>query len=120
MKYKWKPSRYRSLTFEGEFLVNRRDVDPATHVTTYGGYAYIDYRFVQRFNAGAMGEYTQAALDADAHEWRGVLFVGFAPVEETSLVRLRGDWTAPHGAEGYWSVILQLVIGLGPHQPHNF
>jgi hypothetical protein len=120
LKYKWLPSRNTSFTFEGEALLNHRELEGGGDVTTWGSYAYFDYRFRQRYNVGAIGEYTQGALDASEEIWRAGAFVGFAPVEETSLFRLVGNWTEPEGAEGYWTFTLQLVFGLGPHQPHAY
>ncbi len=120
LKYKWRPSRYTSFTLEGEFLVNHRALETGGDVTSYGGYAYFDYRFRQRYNIGAIGEYTQGALHAHERVWRAGAFLGFAPVEETALFRLVGNWTEPRDGEGYYTVIFQLVFGLGPHQPHNY
>jgi len=120
VKYKWKPSRNRSLQIESEVLVSRRRMATGDDVTALGGYGYADYHFRQRFNLGGIGEYAQDALDSDGHVWRGGAFFGFAPVEETSLVRLEGDWTKSDSADGFWSLNLQLIVGLGPHQPHTF
>ena len=120
LKYKWKPNRNTSLTLEGEGLGNRREKIEGSTNTSYGGYGYIDYRFRQKYNLGSIFEYTQGKLDNQEHTWRNGLFVGFAPIEETSLVRLVGDWTKPKDADGFWTVTVQLVFSLGPHQPHNF
>jgi hypothetical protein len=120
VKYKWKPSRNRSLQVESELLISRREVMAASDVTSIGAYGYVDYRFRQRFNLGAIGEYAQGVFDSDRHTWRIGGFLGFAPVEETSVVRLEGDWTRPESGDGFWSLNLQLVFGLGPHQPHTF
>jgi hypothetical protein len=119
-KYKWKPSRNRSLQIESEILVSRRELITGADVTSLGAYGYGDYRFRQRFNLGAVGEYAEDLFDSDRHTWRVGGFLGFAPVEETSLVRLEGDWTKPDSGDGFWSINLQLVFGLGPHQPHMF
>ena len=47
-------------------------------------------------------------------------FVGFAPVEETSLLRLTGFYRKPAEEAGVYGAILQLVFSLGPHRPHYF
>lgn len=120
MKYKWRPNRYRSLSIEGEALGNKRDREDTDAVTSYGGYGYIDYRFHQKYNVGSIFEYTQGKLDSDVSNSRMGGFIGFAPIEETSLVRLVGDWTTPSEGDGYWTATVQLIISLGPHQPHNF
>jgi hypothetical protein len=48
------------------------------------------------------------------------LFIGFAPVEETSLLRLAGYYRKPAESEGVFGATLQLVFSLGPHRPHSF
>ncbi len=120
LKYRWKPSRYTSLTVEAEFLMNRRDTGTGEKVVSYGAYGYFDYRFRQRYNIGAIAEYAQAKYDSNIETWRASGFVGFAPVEETSLIRLVGNWTKPASGSGFWTLSVQLVFSLGPHQAHNF
>jgi hypothetical protein len=120
MKYKWRPNRNTSLTVEAELLGNHRELTGNGTVDSYGGYGYVDYRFRQKYNVGSIYEYTQGKLDSNSRTWRAGAFVGFAPIEETSLVRLVGDWTEPPEGDGFWTATLQLVFSLGPHQPHNF
>lgn len=120
VKYKWRPDRNQSLTIQGEVLGNHRDLGEGDNVTSWGGYGYFDYHFRRQYNFGSIFEYTQGKTDSDFDVWRTGVFVGFSPVEETSLVRLVGDWTEPKGADGFWSVTMQLVFSLGPHQPHDF
>jgi hypothetical protein len=120
LKYKWRPNRNTSLTIEGEGLSNHRELGEGTTVTSYGGYGYLDYRFHQKYNVGSIFEYTQGAYDKDTHTSRFGGFVGFAPIEETTLIRLVGDWTTPGEGDGFWTATLQFVFSLGPHQPHNF
>lgn len=129
-KYKNVKSRYSAFLFEGEFLCRLQEQDSADNATSYGGYAYIDYKFHKVYNVGGMFDYTSLkSLDFDslgtpseatAKTWRGALFVGFAPVEETSLIRLVGHWTKPEESDGIWELALQFVFSLGPHKPHNF
>jgi hypothetical protein len=135
LKYKNKPSRYRALQIEAEGLM-RIDEQSAglANTKSYGGYGYLDYRFAQRYNAGGILEWVRQKEVAESEEtpgvmsflehntWRTGLFVGFAPVEETSLIRLVGNWTKPENENenGFWELNLQLIISLGPHQPHNF
>lgn len=120
LKYKWRPNRNTSLTIEGEALSNHRELGEGESVTSYGGYGYVDYHFHQKYNVGGIFEYTQGAYDKDTHTSRFGGFVGFAPIEETTLIRLVGDWTAPSEGDGFWTATLQFVFSLGPHQPHNF
>lgn len=100
-------------------------------LNSYGAYGYIDYRFSQIYNVGGIIEWAKME-EAHHHEGedeheiekhdikRYGLFVGFAPLEETSMVRLAGHWNDPKEGDGFWELTLQLVIGLGPHKPHNF
>jgi len=128
-KYKHKPSRYNGVQTEGELIVRSEELAGGGHLTSYGGYAYADFRFHQRYNAGPIGEFVRIrSIDDFGGEpvriwhdtWRAGLFVGFAPVEETSVLRLVGRWTEPDEGDGFWETTLQLVFSLGPHQPHNF
>lgn len=119
-KYKWQPNRNTSLTVEGEVLQNRREVSEDKTVTSYGAYGYIDYRFHQKYNVGSIYEFAQGVLDKDCSVSRIGCFVGFAPIEETSLVRILTNYTNPKGADGFWTATVQFVFSLGPHQPHNF
>lgn len=133
IKYKWKPSRYTSLQVETEALM-RIDEHPEGEdaLKSYGAYGYVDYRFRQRYNVGGIVEWVRQKelhesedplVEPEVHQsdlTRFGLFVGFAPVEETSLLRLAGHWTEPDEGDGFWELTLQLVFSLGPHQPHNF
>ena len=129
-KYKAKGSRYSTLLIEAEGLYRSQKQDSADNISSYGGYAYLDYRFRQKYNVGGMFDYTSLkSIEVDtsgtpsevtSNTWRGALFVGFAPIEETSLVRLVGHWTKPEHVDGIWELTMQFVYSLGPHKPHNF
>jgi hypothetical protein len=129
-KYKYKPSRYTVLQIEAEGIMRSDEQQDGDHLSSHGGYGYIDYRFKQRYNVGGIFEYVRVKEYALAEDetakpiasdtWRTGLFVGFAPVEETSLVRLAGHWTEPDEGDGFWELNLQFLFSLGPHQPHNF
>ncbi|MGH8015625.1 MAG: hypothetical protein ACREBV_05500 [Candidatus Zixiibacteriota bacterium] len=129
-KYKNVISRYSTLLFEGEFLYRSLEQDSADNVNSTGGYAYIDYKFHKVYNVGGMFEFTKVnsikvdslgtPVEVSAGNWRGALFIGFAPIEETSLIRLAGHWTKPEETDGVWELALQFVFSLGPHKPHNF
>lgn len=137
VKFRWKPDRYRSLTIIGEYTGNRQPLQPLEpepvaagvahegneheYLTRHGLFGYADYQFRQRYNLGAMGDWVQGAEDEAEKFWRLGGFVGFAPVEETSLLRLLVSYNKDVASDaGYWSGILQLVFSLGPHKPHAF
>lgn len=129
-KYKNRPSRYRALQIEAEGLVRiDEQADGFENTTSYGAYGYLDYRFAQRYNVGGIIEWLRRkdVVESDDAEFvaqqdtrRVGLFLGFSPVEETSVIRLAGNWTKPEDEDGFWELTLQLIIGLGPHQPHTF
>lgn len=124
VKYRWKPDRYQSFTAVGEYLGNRqRPPAPENHadLTRHALFGYVDCQFRQRYNVGAIGDWVQGAESQDEERWRVGGFVGFAPVEETSILRLLVNYRRDVAAKtGSWSGILQLVFSLGPHKPHVF
>jgi hypothetical protein len=132
IKYKYKPSRYTAVQIEAEGVARvDEQVGDENNLTSYGAYGYIDYRFNQKYNVGGIFEWAckKEATNNDGAEehsmqkhdtWRAGLFMGFAPIEETSMVRLAGHWTEPEEGDGFWEVMLQFVFSLGPHKPHNF
>ncbi|MBU1317701.1 MAG: hypothetical protein KKG33_15130 [candidate division Zixibacteria bacterium] len=132
IKYKYKPSRYTTVQIEAEGIARMDEqAGDENNLTSYGAYAYIDYLFNQKYNIGGVFEWAckEEAVHHDGAEehnmqkhdtWRAGLFVGFAPIEETSLVRLAGHWTESEEGDGFWEATLQLVFSLGPHKPHNF
>ncbi|MBI5868098.1 MAG: hypothetical protein HZB43_07420 [candidate division Zixibacteria bacterium] len=133
-KFKWKPDRYRSLVVQAEWMVNR---EPAMmlmqtgsgaaaatafpQISAKGGFAFVDYQFHQRYNTGALVDWTEEPQDSHATRWRMGGFVGFAPVEETSLLRFLIAYTRDRQQpRGFWSATTQLIFSLGPHKPHPF
>jgi hypothetical protein len=132
VKYKYKPSKYTALQIEAEGIMRQSEIgENMDDLKSYGAYGYIDYRFRQIYNIGGIVEWTKIEEmhhheGEEEHEIEKLstkrfgLFIGFAPFEETSLVRLAGHWTDPDEGDGFWEVTLQFAIGLGPHKPHNF
>ncbi len=127
-KLKYHPSQYQGLQVEGEALL-RSDDTPIGRLTSHGGYGYLDYRFRRRYNIGAIFELVAqkelsgssgAYVESSSTLWRSGVFLGFSPVEETSVVRIAGHFTQPENQKGFWEITTQLVFSLGPHKPHNF
>jgi hypothetical protein len=137
VKYRWAPDKYRSLTVQGEWIRSERDVlhhhhDEQAHalqeegheverIESTGYFAFVDWRFRQRWNLGAIVERSGLAEEADVTVERAGLFAGFALMEETTLVRLllrRTD--GDEYLEPVNEAILQLVFSLGPHKAHWF
>lgn len=131
VKYKYRPDRRTAVQVEAEILVRiAEQPENEDNLTSIGGYVYVDYRFHQKYNLGGIAEWTNSKElhenedeEHEVHEsrvWRAGAFVGWAPIEETSLVRLAGHWTEPKEGDGFWEATLQFVVSLGPHKPHNF
>jgi hypothetical protein len=139
LKHKYKPSRYTSLTLQAEALLNRRETGDEHHheeeageeeqhdevleedfTHFFGAYAFVDYQFQQRYNLGIKVDYFQPLEDKNNEVTQVQAFCGFAPVEETSLLRLAGYYRKPADGEGVFGATLQLVFSLGPHRPHSF
>jgi hypothetical protein len=131
LKYRWAPDKYRSLTLQGEWIRSERDVvsdheadggePPIERVENSGYFAFVDWRFRQRWNLGVIVERTGLAEEADVTVTRAGLFGGFALMEETTMVRLllrRSD--GDEFPEPFNEAILQLVFSLGPHKAHWF
>lgn len=131
VKYNYMRDDNTALQIEAEAIMSLSEqAEGIDDLFSYGGYGYIDYRFRQRYNLGGILEWISLE---ELHEdelagtgeiqvrdtWRAGLFVGWAPVDEASIVRLAGHWTDPDEGDGYWEVILQWVICLGPHDHHD-
>jgi len=135
LKYRWAPDRYRSLTLQAEWLRSRRDAVPHDHegaaaaaeapapetVEAAGFFAFADWRFRQRWNAGAIVERAELAEEDGVATDRIGLFGGFQLMEETTFLRLlvrRSD--GDEIDRPFSEAILQLVFSLGPHRAHWF
>ena len=130
LKYKYKPSKYKSLQIESEIIIRNSDLDEdGKSLRSIGTYTYVDYRFNQKYNIGGIYEWLK--IKDENHDLlvetveeqvtkRIGLFVGFSPLEESSLVRLASYWTSPENEKKYFETILQFVFSLGPHNPHSF
>lgn len=125
-KLKWRPDSYRSLTFIGEALQNRRTVDDedspsgSKDITSYGGFFAMDYQFRKRWDSGVFVDYTQGVNDSDENQTGYGIFAGFALVEETTRfgLLLRRDDNLENVQ---WNTALvQILWSLGPHKPHKF
>lgn len=123
-KYKWKPDSYRSLTLQAEALLENRRLaaadsfSVATTSTTAGLFAFLNYQFRKRWNIGAMTEFLQPPAGEAEHYRSWSAFVGFAPMEETSVIRLLYRHTEE--LDNVDKIILQISFALGPHKAHLF
>lgn len=138
LKYKWRPNRYRSLTFQLEALLNKRDLngheeehegegheeeygeEEISSVTTTGFFSYLTYQFKKRWNVGVLGEWTQSPESKAEKYWGFGVFAGFSPMEESSVLRLLLKREKQTGFDSYNKILAQLIFSLGPHKPHVF
>lgn len=135
-KYKWRPNKYRSFTLQGEAIFNRRDLIHGEHeheaepehsheeaietVNTLGFLAFANFQFRQRWNLGAKIEWLQAPDSQDEKFHAYSIFAGFAPMEETSVIRLLLSREQHPGEAAVNKTLVQVIFSLGPHKAHVF
>ncbi len=139
VKYRWAPDKYRSLTVQGEWIRSKRDVLHHHHheaigrldeehehhglerVSADGFFAFLDWRFAQRYNLGAIVERFDHPEEEHVTRKRAGVFAGFQVMEETTMVRLLLRRTEGTGmGPAVREAVLQLVFSLGPHKAHWF
>lgn len=123
-KYKWKPNAYHSLTLQAEALLEHRQMiaaDPSlvrSTRNTFGFFAFVNYQFRKRWNIGAMVEALQPPGREADHYRSWSAFLGFSPMEETSVIRLLYQHAAQQ--EKLDKILFQISFSLGPHKAHLF
>ena len=130
LKYRWRPNRYQSLTFQTESILNHRNIlDPLLEqenegeiksVNGVGFFAFFDYQFKQRWNVGLKIEFGKLPDYQQEKFWSHSIFAGFSPMEETSVIRFLVRREKVAAVDAFNSVFVQLVFSLGPHKPHVF
>ncbi|MFC1475742.1 hypothetical protein ACFLQW_01915 [Candidatus Zixiibacteriota bacterium] len=137
IKYEYRPDHHRSMAFQAEVLLNRRETAgehnlgengegedheqegvERTYENFWGAYAVIDYQFHEKYNVGAKFDYYQPLADEDTEVAQAQAFIGFAPAEKTTMLRLAGYYRKPTDREGTFGVTMQLVFALGSHHEH--
>ena len=122
-------SPLNSLTLQGEFLALDRQNALAhsatltvnkTHIRPAGGYFTADYFYHKRWEGGFIYERFQRAIPQKPWDQSAGLFVGFGPMEETTLFRLVWDRYFPQGGFASNLYTLQIVWSMGPHKAHQF
>jgi hypothetical protein len=97
------------------------------HVKPAGGYAFADWNWNRRYNAGASFErFQQPTADKTWDQAIGV-FAGLALLEETTLFRISWNQVRPGRPPGATedpdavnTVMLSVVYSMGPHKAHQF
>jgi len=125
------------LLLQGEWLSLDRDVAgwaglPAgytlANTQTSGAYAFADYNWASRYNAGASYEnFEDPETDGGSVAAVG-LFAGLALMEETTVFRL--DWkrlersgALPLGvtsSDPVQQLTMRVIFSMGPHKAHQF
>lgn len=124
------------LLVQGELLkLDRENAELDSTATAYtttrvrpmGGYAYADYNFSPRFDAGVLYERFQQPADLSSHDQSVGAFVGYSLMEETTAFRL--DWNrfmpgtpsgGPSAAPAVNTLTLRAIFSMGPHKAHQF
>jgi hypothetical protein len=86
----------------------------------YGLYAFADYKFANRWNAGVLYDQAERKTLARETDRAVTAFAGFAVMEESTLIRLAYDLSLPDGEDASHGVAVQFLFSMGPHKPHQF
>jgi hypothetical protein len=91
-----------------------------------GGYAYVDWNFSPRYDAGVIAESFQDPSTGNASSSSIGAFAGLALMEETTSFRLGWDHFTPARAAGAPApqatntVTIRVLYSMGPHKAHQF
>jgi hypothetical protein len=122
-KYKWRPNKYRSLTIQGEiFQLSCWDG------ASFGGndyyncaqasYLMSNFQFNKKYNIGIIADFWSFDLGKEAGTNQSI-FIGFSPVEESSVLRLKIE-QVDDGKDKHIRGVAQFIWSLGPHKPHRY
>ena len=125
------------LLLQGEYLhLDRDDAGwdqttasyTRTGNTADGGYAFADFNWKQRYDAGASFEHYEDPNAASQNVNSYGAFAGLALMEETTVFRL--DWRSIHrtgvvpaastALDAVQQVTLRVIFSMGPHKAHQF
>ena len=113
-KFKWRPDTYQSLVVQSDYFHKLGHDDEIIKA----GYAWLNYQFNRIWNTGLIFDYSND-IEEESYKSIGV-FVGFSPVEESSLFRLRVHQTYHGNEDPNLTFVAQVIWSLGPHKPHQF
>jgi hypothetical protein len=111
-------------TVQAEFIYKNADhMDSLAGATTEkrtGFYAFTNFFIKGHYNAGVLYEQYESPYDAGKTD-RGIKpFIGFAVLEESTLLRLAYEYFVPHAGNPNSMVELQFLYSMGPHKAHQF
>jgi len=119
--YRWRPlggTPYRTFILRSELIRSRREQEDGRQ-TARGFFVGGDYRFAQRWWAGARYEFSDHADDATQRDRGGAVTLTFWPSE---FSQIRGELRQRKYAGGIKANegILQLQFSIGAHGAHPF
>lgn len=113
-----------SLTFGSEFLYKLSEIVDTAGVKSsdnhYGFYVYINSEFRTRYNAGLLYEQYQDPNDHSIIDHAIKPFVGFAVLEESTVLRASYEYFFSENSQKTNTIELQLLFTMGPHKAHQF
>jgi hypothetical protein len=113
-----------TLTVGSEYLYKLSETADSDGVKSrddrYGFYIYADNRIFSRYNAGLLYEQYQNPDSHTAIDRAIKPFIGFAVLEESTLVRASWEYFMSANSQKTNTVELQFLFSMGPHKAHQF
>ncbi len=116
--FRYKPSSYRSVSWQSEYLF--RDMQVAgTTVRNGAFYSYMDWQFAKRWHVGLRYDQTGVPEATVMREYRISPALTFNPTEFSRL-RLQYEYDKVKGADPVHAIFLQLQFAMGVHSAHQY
>ncbi|MGA2506552.1 MAG: hypothetical protein ABSF80_03655 [Chitinispirillaceae bacterium] len=113
-----------AITVAGEGIYKAADLPDSSGAVRrddrYGFYGYANAQYRTRYNGGVLYERYQNPADMTKSDWAIKPFIGFAVLEESTLVRLSYERFTPAAGRADNTVEVQLLFSMGPHKAHQF
>lgn len=122
MIYRWKPvrfNRYRSFTWQTEFLFNQREQTAGNRVHSFGFFSFLQYQISQRWFIGTRVDYSEFPQSGDLNQQAISGLVTFWPSEFQTL-RLQYRHTFGDLVEANDQIMLQWFFVIGAHGAHPY
>ncbi|MCP5467825.1 MAG: hypothetical protein H7A32_00975 [Deltaproteobacteria bacterium] len=114
---KWKPSTYKGILWQSEYIYRRREV-PLGMEDEGGLYSYLLGNWSRRWSAGLRVDYLGLPKNED-RIFRVSPMLSFRPSEFFRL-KLQYDYTDQEGLQPNHAAMLQWQFNMGPHGAHQF
>lgn len=113
-----------SLTFGSEYLYKFSENADTAGVKSrddrYGFYAYVNNQIFTRYNVGFLYEQYQNPDVLSVVDRSVKPFVGFAVLEESTLLRVSYEYFLAGNAQKTSGIEVQFLFSMGPHKAHQF